>query len=374
MRIRKPNATPGLAAALAACFLALVPAPADAATANIRIKRVYYTADAGEVNNLIISLAGNSYTLSDPGATITAGPGCTAAGHVAVCPAAGIIGLTVSAGDGADGILNNTATPSTLSGGDGSDSLQGGAGNDILRGNQGVDSHAGGRGDDFIDSRGDKGDLVSCGLDHDVVKADPSDVVSGDCEDVDRGSEPPRPASGHSPTATDLLGPSETGNLDPGACLKDRLGSPENDALDGTGFGDSLFGVQGNDVLRGLAGDDCLFGGIGSDRLYGGKGDDHLFGDDSAAQGVGGKDELFGNSGNDVLVGGAGPDRLRGGRGNDRLSGGPGRNALSGGPGKDRLNSVNGRFDWLDCGHGRDRARADQADSVRGCERVHRVR
>jgi hypothetical protein len=31
---------------------------------------------------------------------------------------------------------------------------------------------------------------------------------------------------------------------------------------------------------------------------------------------------------------------------------------------------VNGRFDRLNCGRGRDTARADRIDRVRGCERV----
>ena len=164
-----------------------------------------------------------------------------------------------------------------------------------------------------------------------------------------------------SPPAGSLLGPVELGTLDPGACAKDRLGTPGADVLRGTRLGDNLFGLQGDDVLNGERHDDCLFGGVGADRLIGAQGDDRLLGDDSET-GIGGDDRLLGNAGNDLLIGGAGRDRISGGAGNDRLRGGPGRNRLRGGPGNDRLNGVNGKPDRLLCGRGRDRARADSFD------------
>jgi Ca2+-binding RTX toxin-like protein len=378
--------------AIAALFiLALLPAGSLAATVSVQSKRIFYTAGIGEVNELTISLSGGSYTLSDPGAIISAGTLCTASGNTATCPVTGINGITVAAGDGADSVQNTTPTPSTLSGGDDNDSLEGGFGNDTVRGNQGVDTHAGGVGDDFIDSRGDKGDVVTCGIGNDTVRADAADVVAGACEAVDRGGAPVPPPSGPSPTAADLLGPAEEATLDPRACAKELLGSPGDDRLNGTVLGDSLFGLQGSDILNGLRRDDCLFGGIGSDRLSGGEGDDRLLGDDSEG-GVGGNDIISGDSGADLLVGGSGDDRLTGGSGNDRLSGnngkdrlsggsgndeligGRGRNRLLGGPGNDRLSAANGRTDRLNCGRGRDTARADRADVVRDCERVRRRR
>ena len=371
----------------AACTLVLLPAAAVASTANIRIERVFYTAAPGELNDLDISLSNSNFVLFDPGAQVNAGPGCTAvANNTAACPTDKINGLTISLGDGADRVDNMTSAPSTLSGGDGNDSLNGGSGNDILRGNKGVDTQSGGAGDDLIDSRGDKGDIITCGVGNDTVRADSSDSIAGDCEIIDRGPPPPpppAPGTGPSPAATGLLGPAETRKLRPGACATDMLGSAVDDLLTGTSQGENLFGLQGNDVLRGLQGDDCLFGGIGSDRLTGSDGEDRLLGDDSA-RGVAGNDSLSGNSGADLLVGGpgrdrlyggAGNDRIRGGRGSDRLRAGPGRNRLSGGAGNDRLHSANGRRDSVNCGLGRrDRARADRIDRVRGCEFVRRTR
>jgi Ca2+-binding RTX toxin-like protein len=369
MRHRGLNRATARSVGIAAvCLLAVVPADAFAATASTRIKRVFYAAGPAEVNNLTVSLAGADYTLSDPGATITATPACTASGATATCQAAGIIGITASAGDGADSITNTTSTRSTLSGGDGNDSLQGGSGNDILRGNQGVDTHAGGPGDDLIDVRGDRGDIVTCGDGNDTVKADITDSVAADCEIIDRGVVPPAPlpdpSAGPSPAAEGLIGPAEARSLDRGACAEDSLGTPGGDRLAGTIFGDTLFGLQGNDVLRGGRGDDCLFGGLGSDRLSGAPGDDRLLGDD-ASRGVGGNDRLAGNAGDDLLAGGPGHDRLSGGRG---------RNRLFGGLGNDRLNAVNRVRERLNCGPGRDSARADRVDRVIGCELVRRRR
>jgi Ca2+-binding RTX toxin-like protein len=364
----------------ALCGLALFPAAALAATANTRIKRVWYAAGPGEVNNLTISLAGADFSLADPGATIAAAPACVGMGSSITCPATAIIGITVSAGDGADSVTNTTATRSTLSGGNGNDSLAGGSGNDILRGNQGVDTHTGGAGDDLIDARGDRGDVVSCGDGNDTVMGDAADSIALDCETVDRGIlPPPPPAPGPAPpepspapAAEALLGPVETRTLARGACASDMVGTAGNDRLAGTPLGDNLMGLQGDDILMGLRGDDCVFGGVGSDRLSGAQGDDRLLGDDSA-KGVGGDDRMSGNAGDDLLVGGSGGDRLAGGAGDDRLAGGPGRNRLLGGSGNDRLNAANGSFDRVNCGRGRDIARADRVDRVRGCERV-RVR
>jgi Ca2+-binding RTX toxin-like protein len=355
------------------CALALLPAEAFAATASVETGRVFYTAAIGEVNDLTISLSVDGYSLSDPGATIIAGTGCTAFQSLAACPAAGIRGITVRTDDGADSVENTTSTPSTLTAGEGNDSLAGGPGNDTLRGEKGIDTHSGGDGDDLIDSRGDRPDVVTCGIGNDTVMADAVDSIAPDCETVDRGGAPPPPTPGPtsapSPTAESLLPPTETRRLDVGACVMERLGTPGDDRLSGSALGDSLFGLQGNDLLKGLRRDDCLFGGAGSDRMSGGEDDDRLLGDDSTS-GVGGNDGLSGNAGEDLLLGGPGRDRLSGGRGNDRLTAGRGRNRLRGGSGNDRLNAMNGTSDRLDCGRGRDRARADRVDSVRGCERV----
>jgi Ca2+-binding RTX toxin-like protein len=361
----------------AVCALAVAPGVAAGSTASISIKRIFYAPAPGEVNQLTVTAAGADYGLSDPGATIQPGAGCTGGPHDVVCAGAGLIGLTLSGGDGGDSLENTTALPSTFSGGDGADSLKGGSGDDTLRGNQGIDTVSGGAGDDFIDVRGDRADIVICGPGSDDVRADGSDLIGSDCEQADRGGAPPPPpdggpVAGPTPAAGGLLGPTESRTLDPGACANDRLGTSAPDRLDGTDMGDNLYGLQGDDVLVGHALDDCLFGGLGADALAGSRGDDRLLGDDPGT-GVPGRDRLSGDAGNDLLEGGPGADRLRGGRGNDRLVAGGGNNRLSGGRGSDRLSAANGRRDRISCGLGTDFARVDSFDRVRGCEHVRRV-
>jgi Ca2+-binding RTX toxin-like protein len=241
----------GRIALAAVCIACAVPAVASGSTASISIKRIFYAAAPGEVNQLTISAAGSDYALSDPGATIQPGAGCTGGAQNVVCAGAGIIGFTVSGGDGGDDLRNTTSKPATLSGGDGADSLEGGPANDTLRGNQGIDTVSGGDGDDFIDVRGDRAGIVSCGLGDDEVRGDGSDLIGSDCEHVDRGGAPPpapaTPGSSPPPTpaAGGMLGPTETKQLAPGACANDMLGTPAPDLLEGTRRATTSSGSRG---------------------------------------------------------------------------------------------------------------------------------
>jgi Ca2+-binding RTX toxin-like protein len=169
-------------------------------------------------------------------------------------------------------------------------------------------------------------------------------------------------------------------------------GGDGSDIISGGLGNDKLYGEAGNDQLIGGAGVDRITGGLGNDRLTGGDGNDRLnggIGADSVNAGAGsdyvdgsaGNDTLNGLAGNDTLIGGSGNDRLSGGLGNDRMSGGagadiliagPGRNVLRGSLGNDVLSARNRQRDVVDCGPGRDRARVDRIDVVRGCERVVR--
>ena len=153
-------------------------------------------------------------------------------------------------------------------------------------------------------------------------------------------------------------------------------GTEGDDLLNGTTKDDSIFGLGGNDILNGLQGNDSLDGGSGNDKLTGSEGNDRLAGGAGNDQlnGASGKDAANGGAGRDKLSGGAGNDTLAGGSGNDTLDGGQGTNKLSGGGGNDALNSANGKRETVNCGAGRDSARADRSDRLRGCERVRRTR
>jgi hypothetical protein len=126
-------------------------------------------------------------------------------------------------------------------------------------------------------------------------------------------------------------------------------GTKENEAL-GT-IGQGVLGLGGNDTLvakADVAYANCLRGGDGADRLTGGPGNDKVDGD-------------------------AGPDVLRGGAGNDWLTGGAERNDIDAGAGDDKISSANGIAETVRCGTGRDQVWGDAGDSLRGCERVHRI-
>jgi Ca2+-binding RTX toxin-like protein len=74
----------------------------------------------------------------------------------------------------------------------------------------------------------------------------------------------------------------------------------------------------------------------------------------------------------DRLTGGPGNDSLNGGAGADTLTGGAGADTLTGGPGSDTLNAKDGKRDRVLCGAGKDIAKVDKKDVVKGCEKVLR--
>ena len=144
------------------------------------------------------------------------------------------------------------------------------------------------------------------------------------------------------------------------------LGTSGNDVLRGTPARDVICGLGGNDRIDADGGNDILRGGNGNDRLGGGDGRDRVDGNR-------GNDVLRGGRGSDVLVGGDGHDLLRGQGGKDRLLGNGGRNSVFGNAGNDYIDvSRNGYRDSVNGGRGRDRARAQRRDKVRGVERVIR--
>jgi dienelactone hydrolase len=102
-------------------------------------------------------------------------------------------------------------------------------------------------------------------------------------------------------------------------------------------------------------------------ELVGKRGRDRLVGSSEG-------DSLRGRGGRDVLRGRGGRDCLSGGKGADRLNGGDDGDDLKGGPGGDRLDARDGDADSVRCGPGRDRAKVDARDRVRGCERVREKR
>jgi Ca2+-binding RTX toxin-like protein len=345
---------------------------------------VNYVAAPGEENRLSVASNGQALILTDPGATINARALCVSIdAHTASCdagkPQFSADMLTVQLGDRDD---TATIAPGLVPPAD----LHAGAGDDVLTGGREDDALDPGRGTDRVDGGAGADTLNYAALHHAVTV----DVAAGRSSEAD----------------------SFTG-------IEAVRGGDRADHLAGGPAHDELFGAGGDDVLTGRGGDDLLSGELDADHLDGGPGDDTLKGDEPAADPLdvprvrlspdvlrggagndtlidpggrnrmeggtgddllsGGRDEdrLFGGSGSDFLLGRGGPDRLTGGSGKDRLRGGSGADwlfggtgvdGLFGGSGSDRLAARDGRRERVECGPGRDRARADAGDHLHRCE------
>ena len=376
--------------------IGLAASPALAATVTTTPGTVIV--EGGAENDVItVTSPGAGSFVVDSAAGITSGsPACVAQSATrATCTGPSLSLLLIRGNEGDDTITNDTAAPSNLQGMVGDDTLIGGSGDDSLNGGTGLDTVDGRGGNDQFFMKGVLVDRITCGEGNDVATVDDSDVIAADCEQlIGRTATPPPPAPG---------APNEPGQEpvqvfpEPaaGACESAQKldGTSRRDRLTGTPLGDVLIGLEGNDRLLGLGGADCLFGNEGNDRLLGGLGPDFLKGEtgNDALSGGRGPDGIAGDQGRDIMVGGpsndvvaagsgndraaggSGDDTIGGGRGNDRVRGDAGVDRLFGGTGRDAVNAVDGTADVVDCGPGRDRARADRIDQVTNCESVTRV-
>ena len=225
-------------------------------------------------------------------ATLTTGTGSiTRSYRVSAVKSIAFTGL-----GGDDSFINNTAVPSTASGGRGNDSLRGGSGNDNLIGGEGDDKIQGNKGDDVL-----QGALGN-------------DTVIG------------------------------------GAGADRMFGGVGDDTLDGGIGDDDVVGGDGADRMAGATGDDRLNGGRGDDWLDGGAGNDTGRGDEGndVVRGGQGDDSLYGGLDNDALYGDDGIDTVEGEAGDDRLDGGVGDDRLVGGVGEDACVDVEDGFDDWD--------------------------
>jgi Ca2+-binding RTX toxin-like protein len=139
--------------------LLLLASPSVAATLDLSVGVLSYTAATGAVNSLTVSLSAGNYTIDDPGeAMISLGAVAVGAGCIPLdantvrCPRGAIASWDVSLGDQNDSAnLSAVLEPATIRGGQGSDTLVGGAGpdtfiwapgdqSDVLDGGPGVDA------------------------------------------------------------------------------------------------------------------------------------------------------------------------------------------------------------------------------------------
>jgi Ca2+-binding RTX toxin-like protein len=256
-----------------------------------------YQAGHGEANRVSVASSRQELRVSDPAAVISPGQGCTRiARHSVNCPlpAAGISGVFVDSGDGADTVRSRSATM-IVNGGRGDDVLVGGPFRDVLYGGPGADLLRGGAGHDLL---------------YDASPRRP--FLSGDL-----AAFFPSPFEGFTfgPTAVRLASPGRSrdrfagGRGDDAISYEGRLAGVTLDLADPA----AVAGARGeHDSVRGV---ESALGGAGDDRL-------------------------LGSSRIDQLDGTRGDDRIVGRGGGDFIEGGSGRNVIIAGPGHDLINSL----------------------------------
>jgi len=220
-------------ALFALLLLPALPAAAEAATVAVKSVQpqsdvcrfgqcepqdvLFFTAAAGEANDVTITESGGRYVVGDSGAALLAGPGCVRTSErAATCDAEDAMVELGDRDDRSSGVGH----------------VQGGAGNDVLI-NLGVGYVSGGAGNDVLINR--------------------------------------------SRMAVDLVGGPGNDRLTAGGEGSDTLvGGGGNDRLTGGRGNDGLVGGGGNDRLTGGRGNDRLTGGGGNDLLSGGRDADRI--------------------------------------------------------------------------------------------------
>ncbi|MHB9119164.1 MAG: putative Ig domain-containing protein [Burkholderiales bacterium] len=285
---------------------------------------------------------------------------------------------TLDGGDG-DDLISGQGGDDTLSGGNGNDLILGGLGNDTLQGGAGIDQLQGGAGDDTLDGGsgndalfGEAGNDTLNGGDGDDIYfytlGDGNDRISDSGGTADRlvltginsnqvtlgvGSLKLSLPDGAELHLDDfdpdnpLAGSIEFFQFGDGTVLtREQLitnlgfkieGTPGDDALSGTAYGETIRAYAGNDTVTARGGNDTIDLGAGDDWADGGDGDDQVAAGDGndIVAGGNGLDTLDGGAGNDILFGDAGVDHLLGGLGDDFIGGGSGDDILEGGDGND---------------------------------------
>src|SRR5688500_15519688 len=125
----------------------LLGAPAaHAATVSVAGSTLVVVAAPGESNRLTIASGG---AVTDAGAPLAAGTGCTVAGAGLSC--AGISAVTADLGDGDDTLTLTTSLPLLATDGEGADRVTSASAADTFVASPGADIYSGGSGSDTVD-------------------------------------------------------------------------------------------------------------------------------------------------------------------------------------------------------------------------------
>lgn len=288
---------------------------------EVHFGNLRFTAATGEDNSVVVRTVTAEHgihlilSVTDSGAPLTAGPGCSTYGTSVWCdvpqprgpeyilgpfksatpvPGTRWLGLmTIDLGDGRNsfedarfGAEKDSSFATTVTAGAGDDRIVTGGGADLIDPGSGADFVQSNAGADRVVATvlPDGPDVYDLGLDH-----YPAGVGADEVDYSGRSA----------PVEWDA---------------KRGLVASEGDTLTGV---HNVVGGSGDDVLRGNEREDFLVGGPGNDLLVGGSNWDVLEGGD-------GSDELRGGDDPDTLRGGAGDDTAYGGREHDAIKCGEG--------------------------------------------------
>jgi Ca2+-binding RTX toxin-like protein len=324
-----------LTAALAALA---VPQVATAATATTADGNLRYTAAAGEVNNATFArVSGDTFRVTELGATITAGTGCNQESpNVVTCTTRAGRPIIARLGDQNDTATSTTSRSVQLFGEDGNDRLAGASGRDTLDGGNGDDVLTGGSSADRLRGGGGNDQLFGNSNNDNLQGGDGNDLIDGgngnDAEFGGSGDDTLRQAN--APNGADSLA-GDSGNDTVDYSLRT---APVNVAIDDQPFDGDRRSNERDNVRSTI------------ERVLGGAGSDTLIGRDGPS---------------DTLVGGAGDDVLDPLRGDDHVDGGAGIDQI-------RLRDLSA--DDVVCGDGVDSVAADDRDTAASdCEKLRRT-
>jgi Ca2+-binding RTX toxin-like protein len=348
------NGLPPMKRALGLLFWALLvtaagATPAVASSVRIDYNVLSYTAGAGEANVLSAQFSPKTGTIviGDRGAVISAGAGCVAALHYAVCtpdPQWGAPRANILVGDRNDSVKVTRLQASVL-GGAGNDTLTTDFEWDNLRGEEGNDTLYALGGDDLLVG-GPGHDRLYGGADEDDLNGEAGDDLldggpGGDWMFGGPGADTFRGGSN---------GPAGSFRVDL-AVYNDGTTAPVSITLNG--LADDGHAGEGDNV------------GADVEQLWGSAGNDTISVADAAPQPSDATPFdhwLIGEGGDDLLIGGSGRDDLQGDNGNDTLRGNAGDDWLLGGFGNDTLLARDGQSDErITCDAGVDSAQIDPA-------------
>src|SRR4051794_14378707 len=323
---------------LTALLVFAAPSAADAATATTADGNLRYAALAGEVNNVSFArVSGDTFRVTELGAPIVAGTGCTQdSPNVVTCTTQPGRPIIANLGDQNDRGVSRTSRGVQFFGEDGNDRLAGASGRDTLDGGNGDDTVTGGSGDDRLLGGGGNDQLFGNSGNDKLQGDDGNDLLQGgsrnDSESGGNGDDTLR--EDNAPNGADSL-QGDSGNDTVDYSLRS---APVTVAIDDQPFDGDRRSNERDNVRSGI------------DRVLGGAGSDVLIGRDGPA---------------DTLVGGTGDDLIEPLRGEDHVDGGPGIDQI-------RLRDLS--HDDVICGDGVDSVAADDRDTAApDCEKTRRT-